>query len=99
MMMRIVAVAMEYGVPPDVALGTAWRESGMRANATTTMNWNGSTNRGLFQLNDCCFRLKRITDPDESMRAVMPFLAKLWKQCRGDRQAISWAYRSGRPCR
>jgi soluble lytic murein transglycosylase-like protein len=51
----ILANADAFNIPPALAFALAWEESRFNPNAVNTKNRDGSTDRGLFQLNNRSF--------------------------------------------
>jgi soluble lytic murein transglycosylase-like protein len=51
----ILANADVFNIPPSLAFALCWEESRFKVRATGPKNRNGSTDRGLFQLNDKSF--------------------------------------------
>lgn len=51
----ILANADVFNIPPGLAFALCWEESRFKVRATGRQNRNGSTDRGLFQLNDRSF--------------------------------------------
>jgi soluble lytic murein transglycosylase-like protein len=51
----ILVNADVFNIPPSLAFALCWEESRFKVRATNQKNRNGSTDRGLFQLNDKSF--------------------------------------------
>ncbi len=64
----IMDEANAQGVDPDIILAIAEHESGMRNNAISPKNNNGSRDHGVMQLNDKYHKLKNPYDPHENIR-------------------------------
>lgn len=64
----IQQIAIEVGVPVDLALAVAQHESGFNNIAVSPKNTDGSRDHGVFQLNDKYHKLKNVYDPEENIR-------------------------------
>jgi len=73
----ILANADLQDIPPALALALAWEESQLNHLAVNTKNKNGSTDRGLFQLNNQTFpglELQAFFDPELNAKYGMSHL-------------------------
>lgn len=82
----IIQEASRQGVPPHLALGTAWRESKFNPSARHK-NKNHTEDRGVFQLNS---RYYSGTTVEENIRLGVAAVAKA-ARCR----QMTWAYTHG----
>lgn len=96
--MRIVSEAISRGLPPHIPLQIAYRESKMDPKAVHCCNFDGSSDRGMFQLNDSVVHLLKMKDPldfEENMQVAVKILAGYWKAYRGNRAKLECAYARG----
>ncbi len=94
---QILAAAQKYGVDPTLALAVAAHESGFNPTATH-QNSNGTTDWGVFQLNDTTVRTLNVSDPldpSQNIDAGVRLLGMLSNQYSGDLQKTLWAYSAG----
>lgn len=64
----IQQIAIEQGVPVELALAVAQHESGFNNTAVSKKNTDGSRDHGVFQLNDRYHKLNNVYDPEENIR-------------------------------
>lgn len=91
----IIAECKKWGVNPALALGIAKHESGLRADALSPKNKNGTRDQGVFQLNNAYFKLKNWSDPVENISRGVQHIAALQKTFRSDIDKILMAYNAG----
>lgn len=86
----IIDEATAQGVDPNIILAIAEQESGMRNNAISPKNNNGSRDHGVMQLNDKYHKLKNPYDPHENIRYGVKHFKGLLAGAKGDlRKALS----------
>ena len=65
----ILAIALEYGVPPEFALAIAFTENWtLNPRAVSPPNRNGTRDWGVFQLNENYFCMVAWYDPETNIR-------------------------------
>lgn len=91
----IIAECKKWGVDPALALGIAKHESGLRADAVSPKNTDGTVDKGVFQLNSKYFKLKNPLDPAENISRGVQHIAALQKTFGTDTNKILAAYNAG----
>ena len=82
--------ANAQGVDPDIILAIAEHESGMRNNAKSAKNSDGSRDHGVMQINDKYHKLKNPYDPHENIKYGVKHFKGLLAGAKGDvRKALS----------
>lgn len=92
----IAAAAKKWGVPVDLAIRQAGKESGYLQDIISGKRKSSAGATGLFQFmpaTAAAFKLDP-TDPEESANIAMMYMAKLYKQF-GDWKKAAWAYNWG----
>ena len=91
----IVAECRRQGIDPTVPLAIAQHESGFNPSAHNTANSDGTSDRGVFQLNSKYFKLKDPFDPVENIRRGVSHIKALTKTFGNDIDSLLAAYNAG----
>lgn len=91
----IVAECRKQGIDPTVPLAIAQHESGFNPSAHNTANSDGTSDRGVFQLNSKYFKLKDPFDPVENIRRGVSHIKALTKTFGNDIDSLLAAYNAG----
>jgi soluble lytic murein transglycosylase-like protein len=92
----IFLIAAEIGVPPNYALAVAMCESGLNPSVISTVNQNGSVDRGLFQLNSYVYPDVEWDDPETNIRLGITHLKWLARmECHNTYWAVAISYNAG----
>lgn len=97
---QISNAAQQAGVPTALALAIAQQESGFNPSALNTANRNGTSDYGVFQINDINLPALGLTpttamDPATNINAGVSLLAQLQSQYGTDTASIAAAYNAG----
>lgn len=91
----IVAECHKQGINPTIPLAIAQHESGFNPSAHNTANKDGTSDRGVFQLNSKYFKLKDPFDPAENIRRGVSHIKALTKTFGNDIDSLLAAYNAG----
>lgn len=91
----IIQEAQRQGVNVNLALAIAQHESGFNPNAHNKANRDGTSDRGVFQLNSRYFKLKNPFDPKENIQRGIAHIKALQKSYGNDINKILAAYNAG----
>ncbi len=94
----IVRAATAAGVPPELALAIAWRESGFDARRIHTNAHGYGRDYGVFQLNSFTVRVLGVADPldaRQNIAAGVALLAEYLFKYRGDQARTDCAFAFG----
>jgi hypothetical protein len=95
---QITQTALQYGVPPSLALAVAKQESGFNPNRVSPVNNDGTRDYGVMQLNSNNLAAWGVTnplDPTQNINAGVSYLAQLLQQYNGDQASALAAYNAG----
>ena len=91
----IVAECRKQGIDPTIPLAIAQHESGFNPSAHNKANKDGTSDRGVFQLNSKYFKLKDPFDPAENIKRGVSHIKALTKTFGSDIDSLLAAYNAG----
>jgi len=92
----IILIATETGIPPNFALAVAICESNLNPTVVSAKRWDGSVDRGIFQLNSYVYPNINWADPETNIRLGIKHLRWLMEmECHNTYWAVAVSYNAG----